>query len=473
MIKRISSVLFIFSVLLLGISLSSTSISSLGEQDLLTLPAGAYGSDREIYSETIRLHNLTAQILESSPTESVALRLSYQIWSPEEFVFREEVWRLYLIYSWITEWPPPEDYYTLLFEDVIGEYPSPTSKTSFVSFEMPNRTGTYYIWFAYSIEPDTIKDFLEPLPLPAHIKIIVIPRTERYFEIKVKNPVAVTVGGIPANYTIKVSAVNGYQGTISLGVDDRYPGMKESFTPQKESLTIANTSFNSRLNIMLPKEAKPTRYKMIIVGCDGYRPPRTALIELILDPGPFEDKYKLGVTLVQPRTEAGSSLTYLEIKVENLGSMHFPMGIITMKVESKSYVKGPFEKLIPTISPGWRVVIKFRNVIDLLEPETHKVYVNITSYDDKPVVIYSDATPLGVGEEIGHFIPSRPPDPLAILAFWGDLIAIILSIIGIIINQQIWKSRRLRNFLIAILIIFIIAFLVFYILFPIHSTFLT
>lgn len=139
--------------------------------DLYSLPSGAKTWTGGIDTETI-LVSMSQQVITASPGETITLTATYQVWSSGGPGIIKQA---FFIVSWTPSWPPPSGYYIPLYDGQPGYYPGVTETKSF-SLIVPSSAGTYYLWFGlgahYSMQ-DAVNQYINPLTLLAHAKIIV------------------------------------------------------------------------------------------------------------------------------------------------------------------------------------------------------------------------------------------------------------------------------------------------------------
>ncbi|MEM1554724.1 MAG: prenyltransferase/squalene oxidase repeat-containing protein [Thermoproteota archaeon] len=159
---------------LLTLSLIPTPVVR-AQGDLYSFPSGAIGPAGNLAYNPPILFELSPQIVTVSPGQTVTFTVRYQTWTPPEMGTPAVIWQLFAIVSWTPKWPPPASYYVPLYDGAPGRYPG-VSQTQSFSVTVPSTPGTYYIWFCYNLHysmGQAITEFTNPLPLPAHIKIIV------------------------------------------------------------------------------------------------------------------------------------------------------------------------------------------------------------------------------------------------------------------------------------------------------------
>jgi len=140
------------------------------QTDLYSLPSGAKMYNGELDTETILL-SISQSVVTASPSETVTLTTTYQVWSSGGPGIIKQA---FFIVSWTPSWPPPTGYYIPLYNGQPGYYPGVTETKNF-SITAPSTAGTYYLWFGsgahYSMQ-DAVNQYVNPLTLPAHAKII-------------------------------------------------------------------------------------------------------------------------------------------------------------------------------------------------------------------------------------------------------------------------------------------------------------
>jgi plastocyanin len=172
--KKIKAHLLVLIFILFMLTTSSTSLILTHAQDLFSLPSGAYAPNGQAYYNPPVLFQFDPQVVTASPGQTISFTVRYQTWSFREWP-STVIWQLLAIVSWTPSWPPPSGYYIPFYDGIPGWYPG-ISQTKSFTITVPSTPGTYYIWFCYDLHysmGQAIADFKNPLPLPAHVKIIV------------------------------------------------------------------------------------------------------------------------------------------------------------------------------------------------------------------------------------------------------------------------------------------------------------
>jgi len=168
-------------------------VTSYAEEELYSIPAGAKAYNGSTFYQTLVVRsldlNLTGgQTIQLYPEETIRNRISFRVWNLA--VNETKRWQVYIIYSWVSSWPPPEASYATLYDNAPGErvYYQPEDRYIFIpaetvttEFEIkaPAVPGEYYVWFCFNNRDsaaDGVRDFITPLPLPAHARILVLPK---------------------------------------------------------------------------------------------------------------------------------------------------------------------------------------------------------------------------------------------------------------------------------------------------------
>jgi len=164
---------FIMAVLLANLPGNQTEAQG---TELLPLPNEAYDRDGNLY-QGASLNSVPNQVLVTATSEAVSLPITFNVYGSRS---QSERIQLFLIFSWTPDWPPQAGYYVRLYDGFPGAFPGKT-QTQTVSLTAPPNPGTYYMWFCAEAESysqiygaETITRFSRPLPMPAHLKVIVM-----------------------------------------------------------------------------------------------------------------------------------------------------------------------------------------------------------------------------------------------------------------------------------------------------------
>jgi len=139
---------------------------------LQKLPAGSISPESRLGDETKLLKSAEPQIIRTKVGVKFSFKITYQVFAPTN---PGELDQTFFIASWTPQWPPPEGYYFPVYDGGPGLPPGVNSDAT-VSFQSPQKPGTYYLWWCSSAHYSMgqgVGTYTKPLDGPAHIKIIV------------------------------------------------------------------------------------------------------------------------------------------------------------------------------------------------------------------------------------------------------------------------------------------------------------
>jgi len=217
----------VVAVVLAGI-LVLVCVGRAGAEDntLFPLPWKAYGSDGNLRQQAI-LNSVSNQKISAYPGETVYVTTFFSVYNMANPLERQQ---LFLIDSWTPQWPPPADYYYVIYDGVPGLAPG-TSQALEVPIKAPVIPGTYYLWFCSTTgfnAQTAINSFSNILPPIAHMMITVTPRDSVAFLVS-DSPGGKSTYGWVAGQSIK-------EGMVPIGTVYYTPGV-QYFAASVESMT--------------------------------------------------------------------------------------------------------------------------------------------------------------------------------------------------------------------------------------------
>ena len=172
----------------------------------------------------------------------------------------------------------------------------------------------------------------------ASVTLVLVPSPD--FSLGASPSSRTVVAGNTGNYTVTVTALNGFVGDVSLSLNGLPADVGSStFTP-----ATVSSAGTSQLTISTPSTASPGTYPLTIIGLSGATT-HTTSVTLVVAPAPG---FSLSVTPTSRTINRGQS-TYYPVSIASVGGFH---GNVSLSLSGKPSSATASFSMNPVVAPG-------------------------------------------------------------------------------------------------------------------------